>query len=583
MNEFMTVKSKKRFYMNKLRTVKVLIRMSLIVLTFVLFSVNMTSASQWIKTYGGKGQDWVSSIQQTSEGGYVMAGVIDYYGAGKGDVWVLKLDGNGNVQWQKSYYGTAKDYASSIQQTSEGGYIVAGITESFGAGSDDVWVLKLDGNGNVQWQKTYGGTILDRASSIQQTSEGGYIVAGWTRSFGAGDCDAWVLKLDSNGNVQWQKTYGSTQSDRTSSIQQTSEGGYIVAGYTDSFGGASTYGDAWILKLDGNGNVQWQKTYDTNAGSAYSIQQTSDGGYIVAGTYLFHPYDVPYDDAWVMKLDGDGNVQWQKSYGNTNHDSAHSIQQTADGGYIVAGGTSSFNAGNGDAWVLKLDGNGNVQWQKTYGRIYRDSSAYSIQQTADGGYIVAGWTDSLIGGGGRDAWVMKLDGDGNIYNVCSLVKTSDAQVSITNATVKDTNVIGADSNVSTQTSTTYAVDTYAVVQEKCIYGCSLVPDSTTIAGGGTLGFQGTVTNNTSNTGTVLFGTKVTWGSQYDLHQYPSSGYLIGPLSISLDPSQTKSGHASLAIIPLILPYYGPAIYHGYVGNYGAGIYDECTFTFEVVR
>ena len=167
----------------------------------------------------------------------------------------VRITGDRPTQWIKTYGGPAEDYANSIQKTSDGGYIVAGHINSFIYGNDNAWILKLDSDGNVQWQKTYdtGTNYYDRANSIQQTSDGGYIVAGMA---GWGRGEAWVLKLDGNGNVQWQKTYGGANYDVASSIQQTSDGGYIVAGWTDSFGAGNE--DVWVLKLDGDGNVQWQ-------------------------------------------------------------------------------------------------------------------------------------------------------------------------------------------------------------------------------------------------------------------------------------------------------------------------------------
>ena len=268
--------------------------------------------------------------------------------------------------------------------------------------------------------------------------------------------------------------------------------------------------------------------------------------------------------------------QWIKTYGGTNYaDIACSIQQTSDGGYVVAGWTHAFGAGDEDAWVLKLDSNGNVQWQKTYGGTGADY-AFSIQQTSGGGYVVAGYTFSF-GAGDADAWVLKLDGNGNIYN-CSIVKTSNAQVIDANATVQDINVTGADSDVSQQTSIASVSNTNAVVKEKCIYGCNLVPDATSIPRGGTLGLQASVTNNTDKTSSVLAATKVTLPNG---NMYPPSGYLFGPLSISLDPYQSKSGHL-LHAIPSNAPL-GTYLYHGYVGNYGVGIYDECQFNFTVTE
>ncbi|OGW53609.1 MAG: hypothetical protein A2Y81_06685, partial [Nitrospirae bacterium RBG_13_43_8] len=396
--------------MNKLKTVGVSIEMLLIVLTFVLYSISIASASQWVKTYGGAVREYAHSIQQTLDGGYIVAGSTDSFGAGSSDAWVLKLDDNGNVQWQKTYGGPGYDYVNSIEQTLDGGYIVTVFTDSFGAGSSDAWVLKLDDNGNVQWQKTYGGAGYDYANSIQQTLDGGYIVAGSSKSF-ENACiwefrDLWILKLDGNGNVQWQKSYGFTCGKNDAySVQQTSDGGFIVAGetyYSDT--------NVLVLKLDGNGNVQWQKSYgSTSHEHAYSIQQTLDGGYIVVGST--NSFGAAGSDAWVLKLDGSGNVQWQKTYGGPLDEYANSIQQTLDGGYIMTGNTNSFGAGNSDTWVLKLDGSGNMQWQKTYGGSNLDS-AYSIQQTLDGGFIVAGGTGAGAFGdnGDENVWVLKLDG-----------------------------------------------------------------------------------------------------------------------------------------------------------------------------
>ncbi len=307
---------------------------SLLVLSVLLVLISAPpSYAQWAATYGGSGYDWANSIQQTSDGGYIVAGSTSSFGAGSNDVWVLKLDANGNVEWQKTYGSSRNEGAFSIQQTSDGGYIVAGGTSSFGAGDYDFWVLKLDASGNVEWQKTYGGSDGEYAQSIQQTTDGGYIVAGYTNSFSAGNYDFWVLKLDSGGNVEWQKTYGG---GIARSIQQTSDGGYIVAGHTSSFGAGTD--DFWVLKLDANGNVEWQKTYGSSRNEgAFSIQQTSDGGYIVAGyTAFFNIYSANF---WVLKLDSGGNVQWQKSYGGSEGSGlASSIQQTSDSGYIVTGG-----------------------------------------------------------------------------------------------------------------------------------------------------------------------------------------------------------------------------------------------------
>ncbi|PMQ02381.1 MAG: hypothetical protein CBR30_01695 [Dictyoglomus sp. NZ13-RE01] len=368
---------------------------------------NTAPINVWQKTFGGTDEDGANSIQQTSDGGYIVAGYTYSFGAGWSDVYILKLDENGNLLWQKTFGGSSDDEANSIQQTSDGGYIVAGYTYSFGAGGD-VYILKLDADGNLVWKKTFGGSSDDEANSIQQTSDGGYIVAGYTSSFGAGGRDVYILKLDANGNLVWQKTFGGSGWDEAYSIQQTSDSGYIVAGYTESFGDSDE--DVYILKIDENGELVWEKIF---GGKYYdvvsSIQQTSDGGYIVAG--YTKSFGAGGRDVYILKLDANGELVWQKTFGGWGGDEARSIQQTSDGGYIVAGYTTSFGARGSDVYILKLDANGELVWQKNFGGDSSDG-AFAIQQTSDGGYIVAGNTESF-GAGKSDVYILKLDADGN--------------------------------------------------------------------------------------------------------------------------------------------------------------------------
>jgi hypothetical protein len=277
---------------------------------------------------------------------------VGYY-----DIFLIKTDANGNVIWAKTYGGASFDWATSVQQTSDGGYIVAGATWSFGAGNGDIFLIKTDANGNLQWAKTYGGTFGEYARSVQQTSDGGYIVAGNTSSFGAGAVDIFLIKTDANGNMQWAKTYGGIYTDSATSVQQTSDGGYIVAGATWSFGAGN--GDFFLIKTDANGNIIWAKTYGgTSYDLATSVQQTSDGGYIVAGST--ESFGAGSRDIFLIKTDANGNVIWAKTYGGTNLDSATSVQQTSGGGYIVAGFTESFGAGGRDIFLIKTDANGSI-------------------------------------------------------------------------------------------------------------------------------------------------------------------------------------------------------------------------------
>ncbi|MFZ8835383.1 MAG: hypothetical protein ACO2O5_14500 [Candidatus Caldipriscus sp.] len=373
-----------------------------------LFTEYAHGQVRFAKTYGGA---LAYSVRQTSDSGYIVVGST-----------LIKTDAKGNIQWAKTY--GSWDIAISVQQTSDGGYIVAGSTASFGAGGWDIFLIKTDAKGNIQWAKTYGGTSWDIASSVQQTSDGGYIVAGLTLSFGAGNWDIFLIKTDAKGNIQWAKTYGGTDDDSAYSVQQTSDGGYIVAGYTRSFGEGS---DILLIKTDAKGNIQWAKTYGGESSErASSVQQTSDGGYILAGSTA--SFGAGEGDIFLIKTDANGNIQWAKTYGGARDDRASSVQQTSDGGYIVAGSTASFGAGLDDIFLIKTDAKGNIQWAKTYGGTSYDW-AFSVQQTYDGGYILAGFTGSF-GTDGAGIFLIKTDARGNIGS-CSIVQ--DAKPIVNNA------------------------------------------------------------------------------------------------------------------------------------------------------
>ncbi len=438
-------------------------RIILVSIVFLIFTSLMSLNAQWARTYGGSYTDYAQSIQQTSDGGYIVAGYTLSFGAENDDIWVLKLSSTGTVDWQKTYGGSSDDYAQSIQQTSDGGYIVAGYTLSFGAGGSDIWVLKLSSSGTIEWQKTYGGGSGDYAPSIQQTSDGGYIIAGITSSFGAGGGDVWVLKLSSTGTVEWQKRYGGSLYDRSYSIQQTSDGGYIIASITSSFGAGSS--DIWVLKLSSTGTIEWQKTY----GGRYSdypqsIQQTSDGGYIVAG--ITFSFGAGGWDIWVLKLSSTGTVEWQKKYGGSSSDYSYSIQQTSDGGYVVAGATTSFGLGSADVWVLKLSSTGTIDWQRTYGGS-GFQEAYSIQKTSDGGYIIAGH-DYLFDAGGEDAFlVLKVYSDGDIDSSCGFIGSSNATITDSSVSPVGTNIAPQDTGITALNTNVSPQDTSAIVKLLC--------------------------------------------------------------------------------------------------------------------
>jgi uncharacterized delta-60 repeat protein len=203
--------------------------------------------------FGGDGDESANCVNGTSSGGMIVAGYTTSFGAGNRDFWVLKLDSQGSPLWQKTFGGPRDDYARSIQQTSDGGFIVAGVTKSFGAGDYDAWVLKLRSNGSKQWQKTYGGKRGDYAHAVRQTADGGYIIAGSTGSFGHGGMDFWLLKLNSAGGIQWEKAYGGPKDESAFAVDILPEGDFYVAGRSESFG--SGMYDAMVLRVNKNGSI----------------------------------------------------------------------------------------------------------------------------------------------------------------------------------------------------------------------------------------------------------------------------------------------------------------------------------------
>ena len=398
--------------------------------------------AQWARAYGGNGDDWANSIQQTVDEGYIVAGYTDSFGAGNMDFWILKLSFTGAVEWQRTYGGSGDEEALAIQQTSDEGYIVAGYTDSFGAGRIDIWVLKLTSSGDIEWQQTFGGRRDDWATAVCQTDDGGFIIAGSSDSWGAGEADLWIMKLDSEGDADWQRTYTPGVNTYLESIHPTEDGGYIVAGYINPsvIGG----NDILILKLNSTGLIEWQYYYGgVSDDRANSIQQTSDGGYLAAG--YTNSFGAGKWDFWVLKLTSLGNIDWQWTCGKSQDDWANSALQTSDGGYIVAGCTESFGGGNADFWVIKLSGSGSIEWQTAYGG-GGDDAAFSIQQTSDNGYVVAGTTGSY-GAAGLDFLVLKLYSDGEIDPDCELPTTSNAVIYTSSASYSSTLITPRDTNV----------------------------------------------------------------------------------------------------------------------------------------
>ncbi len=361
--------------------------------------------------------------------------------------------------------GTSADEALDIQATADGGFILigqvfmsAGATGSFAGlmtyGTTDIYIARFDSFGNMLWQRFYGGSGSDFGKSIQQTTDGGFIVNAYYGSSNSGTItgmntnggsDFLVMKLDSNGNIMWQKLLGGASSDEAYSIRQTTDGGYIAGGISTSSNTGTLTGltnngnfDYLVIKLDATGTLQWQKMLGGSLRDDYKeLRQVTDGGYILAGYSASSNTGTMAglntngnEDYWIVKLDGSGNTSWQKLLGGSANDEANSVQATSDGGCVVSGSSLSSNTGtltgftsNGltDYWILKLDVSGNVQWQKLYGGA-NDDYCYKIQLTADGGSIVTGTNNSsntgnltgLVNSGLFDVWTLKLDATGNI-------------------------------------------------------------------------------------------------------------------------------------------------------------------------
>ena len=385
-------------------------------------------------------------------------------GARFADAWIVRTDANGTLLWQRCMGSSLHEYAADVRQTTDGGFIVAASSNAISNmqdvvgnhGGSDFWVIKLDAGGNTQWQKCLGGTADEFASSICQTSDGGYIVAGKSLSnsgdvsgqHGGNDC--WIVKLNSSGDIQWQRSLGGSKEDIATAITPTTDGGYIFTGFTLSHDGdvvghhgnsnphQNNY-DYWVVKLNSNGTIQWQKCLGGDKDDlSYSIQQTNDAGYIVTGYTLSNDGDVSGHhkgskkgqvnaDYWVVKLTSAGTIQWQKCLGGKLDDIAQSVQQSTDGGYIVGGtsfsndGDVSGNHGVQDYWIVKLYSTGNIDWQKSLGGSLEEYCGAVIQKN-DGGYIAVGKTSSNDGDvsgnhGASDVWVVSLAGEEARFSV----------------------------------------------------------------------------------------------------------------------------------------------------------------------
>jgi hypothetical protein len=450
----------------------------LVVLTAILqpFSVcaqlKPVPKIEWQKCYGGSDGEGGDHILQTADGGYIIAGSSNSSDGqvtgnhGWDDIWILKITATGDIQWQKSIGGTSLEALRKIQQTNDGGYVIAGHTLSNDGdvsgnhGSVDYLVIKLSASGDIQWQKCYGGSRADRLTSLCTTSDGGYIVSGGSNSddgdvagnHGRNYTSWWIIKLNAIGDILWQKSYGDIFHNGELTMWTTSDGGYIAAGSTQSADVVGYHGglDGLIIKLTANCDIQWQKCLGGSLNDFIgSTQETRDSGYIIPGISKSNDGDVTgnhgLSDCWIVKLTANGVIDWQRSFGGSSEDQAHSIREAPDGRFIVSGFTKSVdgdlsgyrgNTDSLDAWLIGLSSTGDIEWQQRFGGTSQEWFSQTLA-TQDSGFIAIGWTSSnngdVSGNHGReDIWVVKF-GAGNTCGdsiMSAFLRTGKVELSI---------------------------------------------------------------------------------------------------------------------------------------------------------
>ncbi|MEO8088649.1 MAG: hypothetical protein ABI763_17655 [Bacteroidota bacterium] len=419
---------------------------------------------QWERSFGGSNDEVGTSIKQTFDGGYLIAG---YTASDDGDIsgnhtmnhydyWVIKTDSSGTLAWQKCYGGSSDEVAFSLELTNDSGFILAGyagfndgdVTGVHTPYSTDYWIVKCSSLGDIEWQKCLGGSNDDDAHHIIRSKVGGYVVIGYaistdydvtnshTNSTCLGCSDAWVVRLDSIGNELWAKCYGGSWTEDGNSIIETADSGFIIMGMTlsndgDVLGLHGTPGsnsDFLIVKIDSVGNVQWQKCYGGLFEEVpYSFVPTLDNGYVIIGSTCSNDFDVngnhniqpPVTDSWVVKIDSIGNLQWQKCLGGSDFDVGTSIIQMHDSTFLALynstssdGDVTCNHSSSSDIILAKLDVNGTIEWQECFGGTFSEQG-YSIQETVDSGIVISGLSQSSDGDvsvnhGGYDVWVVKL-------------------------------------------------------------------------------------------------------------------------------------------------------------------------------
>ncbi|MDD5089208.1 MAG: hypothetical protein PHI18_10500 [bacterium] len=367
---------------------------------FVLLSAtpSLTQALQieWSHVVGGTGTDYLTSVRQTSDGGYALAGGTESYSEHGGqDAWLIKLDVNGDSLWSRTYGGAANDNFASILQTADGGFILVGYTASFGTGGN-LYLVRTDADGNSLWSRSYGSSNSDVGMAVVQTPDGGFAIGGsWSRT----NSDFWLLKTDANGDTLWTRRYGSTFfPEECNDLTLTRDGGFLLTG-SQSGSGASL----WVARTGADGWLLWDQSYGSVANYEYGMAaaQAPDGGFLLAGYRRAEQYG--NGDYWLVRIDSAGTSPWNRAISNGADELCYAIESTYDGGYIVAGKTGAFDWTNNDVYLVKTDSGGVVSWTQSFNGGQTERAA-DIRQTADSGYVVVGTSRNR-------GWVFKLSPD----------------------------------------------------------------------------------------------------------------------------------------------------------------------------
>lgn len=382
---------------------------------------------QWMKGFGGENYEMGRSVQQTNDLGYILVGYTESFGAGASDAYLIKTNTNGDTLWTKTYGGIGYDYGYFIRQTNDGGFIITGGTTSFGLGASDVYLIKTNASGDTLWTKTYGGTGTDFGNTVQQCTDGGYIISASTESFGAGQSDIYLIKTNSNGDTLWTKTYGGAYKETENFIQETKDRGFIILGSTMSFGNGGDpnvflgYPNIFLIKTDSIGTIDWSKIMgNADVDWGRSIKQTNDRGYIIAGVHQ-DPFVSGFYESYLIKTDSVANIEWAKSYGGSGNEEGNCVQQTVDGGYILVGSTiNSFQASYG-IYLIKTDSSGNASCNEL------NPLTNSLEITP---IISATETQSLSGGIVNNTNTL-INNGGMASTLCSATVISEANNGIT--------------------------------------------------------------------------------------------------------------------------------------------------------